>query len=281
VDTISEKDSSIYRFFCNHLVSLGIFYETVSANGEPTNDLKFYCYSGTILSIKGQWNFLTAGHVLEEIESNKKQGRIIIKEAKLIDYFGNIVVNWEPIPFDYENSPKFFVFDEMKGLDFGLILLSQYYRNLLEFNGIIAVEEKNWKSQPDEFFEKYWMIGLPKEKIRTEKLKTDSTKCKTTAYTNPAIISLTKISKESDFAEEKSNPFFYGKLPIDGYSIEDISGMSGGPIIGFNKDTTRYWIVAIQSSWNRGTREIFACKLFFIASLLESWLEKMEPKTSQ
>lgn len=49
--------------------------------------------------------------------------------------------------------------------------------------------------------------------------------------------------------------------------------MSGGPIFGFNLDgeVARYWIVAMQSSWNRAQNIVYGCPLPLLATLMTRW----------
>lgn len=54
------------------------------------------------------------------------------------DRFAPDAKSTQPIPFDYSNTAKLPVVDREAGLDFGLILLSRYYRNLLEADGVCA-----------------------------------------------------------------------------------------------------------------------------------------------
>jgi len=69
-------------------------------------------------------------------------------------------------------------------------------------------------------------------------------------------------------------PRFIGQLD-QALDISSISGMSGGPIFGFMVGAqTRYWIVALQSSWLPKRRIVFGCPLPTIASLLTAWAQR-------
>jgi hypothetical protein len=46
--------------------------------------------------------------------------------------------------------------------------------------------------------------------------------------------------------------------------LDDIDGMSGGPILAFKPDAEgrqRYWVVAVPSGWHRPTWTIAACAI--------------------
>jgi hypothetical protein len=52
--------------------------------------------------------------------------------------------------------------------------------------------------------------------------------------------------------------------------------MSGGPIFGlkFEGEQTKYWIVAIQSSWLSDERIVFGCPLPIFASMMVEWAKQ-------
>jgi hypothetical protein len=52
--------------------------------------------------------------------------------------------------------------------------------------------------------------------------------------------------------------------------------MSGGPIFGFKKteEGLKYWIVAIQSWWDKKRRITFGCRVPTFARLLANEFEK-------
>ena len=63
---------------------------------------------------------------------------------------------------------------------------------------------------------------------------------------------------------------FFARVPVlaspnqDQGTIEDIDGMSGGPVFAVqftDAETLRYWVVAIQSKWLPDSRIIAACPI--------------------
>jgi hypothetical protein len=66
-------------------------------------------------------------------------------------------------------------------------------------------------------------------------------------------------------------PRFVGKLSDD-LPLDTIKGMSGGPIFGFDQECSRYWIVAIQSSWLPERKITFGCPIRVFATIVEKML---------
>ena len=271
-----------FRYFCRHLVSLSGWYYSNDPNDAEIKGVNFFAYSGFIFSINNNWFWGTAGHILEGLEFDLKNNSIKVKECFLVDCFGNEAISYDPIPFDYENSQKFFVNDIKAGLDIGFIPLSIYYQNLLKANGVIPIQEKNWIYQNQvEFSDHYIIIGLPKKLIKIEN-HTSLLNKELRAFLLPAMLPITRLDKFPNDLLETEYPRFVGKLKDD-LSVNYIKGMSGGPIIGFNKEKTRYWIVAIQSSKLDGSdldrnKIVFACPLPIFASLVENIIHHFNEK---
>jgi len=55
--------------------------------------------------------------------------------------------------------------------------------------------------------------------------------------------------------------------------VDDISGMSGGPILGFSEKLGGYFIVAIQSTWLPKEKICFGCPLPILASIFENIID--------
>ncbi len=275
---MSDFDSlqELVRFFCRHLVSLSGWYQIMNSDGVPSGEDKFFSYSGFIISIQGVWNFVTAGHILEDLEQKISSKNIKVREVMLVDKFGPNAVSQYSIPFDYTHAPKLFMNDEEEGLDFGLVILRPNYCDLLKANSIVPVLEENWKSIPDEFANNYVMLGLPQQFIQTMAIRDNGSK-RMAASVAPAAVGIKRLYQIPEGVSATKFPRFIGKLADSGYVLEDIDGMSGGPIIGFSQDWHRYWIIAIQSSWLRQRRINFGCLVSVFANLVDEWLKTSKP----
>jgi hypothetical protein len=274
----TESSVSFSRYFCRHLVSLSGWYFPVEGEGNKVEQIQSFCYSGFILSIKGMWCLVTAGHIIQDLEEHIQQKKINIVRYTLTDYFGPEVVSREPIPFDYEKAPKGYIFDGEKGLDFGIIGLSLYYQQLMRANGIVPVAEENWKKQGNVEFGHHIMLGLP-EKLIEKKIIMKKDKIQLLNTMRPVVLNITKLEKQPATVENTEYPRFVGKIDDD--VIDDITGMSGGPIIGFGTDNKRYWIVAVQSSWLKDQKIIFGCPVPIFAGIVEKIFEDISDNINE
>ena len=263
----NDLSTDVYKFFCRHLVGLSVAYRWKI--GEERNLLpRFSISSGTLISIHEVICFLTAGHVLKELEELRASDQIEIVGSTLVDTSGLNCVSNIPIPFDLRNVQMFYRDNDELGLDFGVIILDPYYVRLLAKNGRVAVSEKNWINQEGIEFEEYAMLGYPQE-FTSERLSTNG-ECNVA----PTMIPVRRLAAAPKERRPTRYPQFVAQLS-PALKLNSVKGMSGGPILGFcTKKDTQYWIVALQSSWDPVKRIIYGCPLPIIGEWLTRWAKE-------
>lgn len=261
-------ESDVLRFYCRHLVALCVSYE-LTMEHEAVKEPRFAAYSGTLIEIGGAIHWLTAGHVITEIEEALRDDRVEIVSAVLADTFGSCACE-HPIPFDLESAHFFHIDDDAQGLDFGVMALPPYYVRLLAANGVVALQEANWIHQERVKFDGYAMLGLPEE-FTAKRLSASGN-----ATVLPTMFRVRRLDSLPDGKPPTRYPQFVGQLDRD-LGIASVKGMSGGPIFGFSLESPiRYWVVALQSSWNPTKRIVYGCSLPVLASLMTSWMTEDE-----
>jgi hypothetical protein len=143
--------------------------------------------------------------------------------------------------------------------------LSTYYLRLLDANGVVAIEEVNWKHQHTIPFSRYALLGLPEE--YTQAIPSGAGG----GLVSPTMISLDRLDAPSD----SEYPRFAGKLS-ERAVVKSVAGMSGGPIFGYadGPDRMRYWLVALQSSWEPDSRTIYGCPMPVLASIITAHVDE-------
>jgi hypothetical protein len=261
----------LFGMFGRHFVSLLVCYRPKT--GPDAGKEKCRNYSGFILTIRGIWHLVTAGHILEGLEKAMDSGQVEVTRSYLLDSYGAERVTDLPNPFDFEGAPKTYLYDDDAGLDFGLILLRPYYQRLLQANKIMPFSEIDWVKQPAKF-EALFMLGLPFE-LNPGDVRPDG------ITIEPAIIRLEQLDGPPGGlpeAKETLYPRFWGRIPgMTGLS--DIEGMSGGPIYGlaYDKDRNlRYWAVAIQSGWFKTAGVVAANPVSVMGTIMERYLARLD-----
>lgn len=83
-----------------------------------------------------------------------------------------------------------------------------------------------------------------------------------------------KPTEEPALAGRKAKNQFYARLTDMG-SVNDIGGMSGGPVFALKKveGEWRYKVIGVQSSWYPSARTIAACPFSSLGVALEDLVE--------
>lgn len=253
-DFANPLASAAFKFFCRHLVTLDGHWQPLD-NNKPNGPMKPFSYPGVVLSVHAKWFFVTAGHTLRKIDEYMALPEARILEWCLRDHFGPEPTNKHPIPINYNDSPHFAVHDAAEGLDFGVLVLNPNQQALLAANNIAPISEENWAHQHEIERDRHIMLGLPDKYVEF-------------TCVSPTMLGVTQLHDLPDGVPPTNYPRFVGKL--DDRVDFDIEGMSGGPIYGFKKGCdNRYWIVAIQSSWLRHRKLVFACPIPILAQIVQ------------
>jgi hypothetical protein len=265
IETEENRRTEMLEFFCRHLVGLSVTYRHKNAE-DAAKPPRFSIGSGTLISIHGSICFLTAGHVLEELDKLRNHDQVEIESAALVDTLGWKRVSDVPIPFDLKNAPLFYIYNKEDGLDFGVITLEPHHVGLLAKNGVIALTEERWAQQHTVQFDGFAMLGFPEE-FTSQRVSASGD-----GMLSPVIFGIRRLGSAPEDRAPTRYPQFVGQLDPE-LPLKSVAGMSGGPIFGFRyKDQElRYWVVALQSTWDRQRRITYGCDLPLLASLMTEW----------
>jgi hypothetical protein len=264
-ETDENRRTKLLGFFCRHLVGLGVTYR--HKNEEDAAKLpRFSVSSGTLISIHGTICFLTAGHVLEELDKLRNHDQVEMESAVLIDTLGWKSVSNVPIPFDLKSARLFYIDNKYDGLDFGVIALEPHHVGLLAKNGVIALTDERWNQQHTVRFDGFAMLGFPEE------LTSQRVSASGDGMLSPVMFGIKRLDAAPEDRAPTNYPQFIGQIDSE-LPLKSVEGMSGGPIFGFRQEgqELRYWVVALQSSWDRQRRITYGCDLPLLASLMTEW----------
>lgn len=268
-----KHKADLLEFFCRHLVGLCVTYRHKNSE-DADQPARFVACSGTLIMIGNAVFYLTAGHVLKELDKLRSHDQVEIATASLADTLGWKRISDIPIPFDLKNAQLFYVDERKEGLDFGVIMLEHHYVRLLAKNGVVALTEIDWINQHTVSYDGYAMLGFPAE-LTSERVSVSGE-----GSVAPVMFRVKKLQSAPAGRPPTRHPEFIGQLDPR-LSLSSMEGMSGGPIFGFKlKPETRYWIVALQSSWNRQKRIVYGCDLPTLASMMTKWAEEQPPAAS-
>jgi hypothetical protein len=253
-----RKGAELLRFLCRHLVGLGFFYRRHGAGGDGGRT-QFKMYSGTLITFGDTVFYLTAGHILQDVEQVLKSGQYDYEGAILVDTFGQNPTDKHPIPFDLRGAELLHIDNE--DVDFGLIPLATNHVRLLAANGVLALSEVNWIHQHGIQFGGHLMLGFPEE------FTSSGLSSAVDVTVSPTLLTVREAPIDAD-DRLTAHPRFKGTVAL-GPELQSVNGMSGGPIFGFQfEPQMRYWVVALQSRWVRPTRTVYGCPLPVLGAMV-------------
>jgi hypothetical protein len=258
-----STDDDLVGVFARHLVPVLFTFEREGRSEKLV-------MTAFVLSIAEHWLLVTAGHCIGEVERYIESG-CVISECYLVDSLGLDVRYADPIPFAYARSHPTRL-SEDKSFDYGVMILTPYYRQLLEKNKIHPLNEKVWKCQPPSV-DFYLLLGVPRELVKVESSRVEIV---------PTLHRVQPLDERPQGFPETDMPLFYGHIGL-GQGMTSIMGMSGGPVFGFSKDSQgqlRYWLIALQSRWLPDSHYIAACPTKVLGEVLEAVLHDYESNAS-
>lgn len=269
MDELDREEGQGIRYFGNYLVLL--------AGLSPPNHVRgarSWFRAGFLMVIRRNWYWVTAGHIIREVEDALSQKQIEERDFWLVDGFGDGAFSGHSIPFDYAGAYKYYRFEEQQGLDFGLVEITPYYRSLLKANGIRTVYKKDWKNQHRLQFDIHFMFGVPEDAIQNA-ICSRSNGYVVRGKPIPTAVYIEQVDKVKS-EHLRAHPRFVGQIPKrHRASVKDLVGMSGGPIFGYtDEDPDRCYIVAVQSSWYPKQGVTFGCPVPVFAKLAEEQLKQ-------
>jgi len=265
---------NVIRFFARHFVSLACVHEPPA---EATKaDIGTFDISGFIMSVRACWFWVTAGHVIDEVDKLLAKGRRIT-QCGLLDSWGEGAQYQNTLPVEYEELRKGRIGAE-HDFDCAIYPLSLLYRQALERNNVQALNEDSWSAAPGpESVDCYYLLGIPCLLTSVRKNEPGGgprvqvwPEC-TFHYVEPLV------EHPAHFSGEPA-PRIYGRIHVEKPQLlPHIKGMSGGPLFAMKRDPegrVRYWLAGIQSSWHKPTRTIAACPVKPLADALARVIEQ-------
>jgi hypothetical protein len=271
--SIDREAIDIHRRYAGrHIV--GVIWEDAEPGESKPSD--GFAFSGFILAAYGQWFLITAGHIIEDIQSRQQQGREL-RHAKIMDVWAEGNVDRNPVPFpdiwDRNRTPRGHVNSEQIGYDYAWFFLRPYYRELLKKNGIIPLDRLAWRDLPSQL-DGYYAYGFPQD-------------CVQKTIDGAANYSGVRLRPRMIPYEPEPNPPAQFQLPLqrlffrppkysDGRIVR-LDGVSGGPVFGYkvNADHTRMWLVGVQSSQTDVSGLAIVCPAEPFGVAMETALDKV------
>jgi len=263
---------SLIQWFKGHVLPL-LLAGVVNQNSQ-------YCvYTGVLLNHAGRSVWLTAGHVVDELQLFLHSP--LFKTTQLTWLDGYDVEKAEVVPLHRRDIP-------MKswrevGLDVGAVLPSMLDAlNIQKNDKVRPIDAVIWKNLASASPEGYFAIGYPRPWSHHTETPRPDKKVLHSIRADIACIPLEPAPPPSDLRHrpEWTDPSaFYGRilpyLDEPTFEVDDIRGMSGGPILSVERDPSGrivYRLVGVIQSWSPSLSTIRAEPVDRVAKVIEEWL---------
>lgn len=261
---MASQRKSIANFFCRHLVGLSVLVRERSGGKREQGEV-LSCF---VMEVGDRWFLITAGHCVDHLRAVCASAKFQKVEFCLYDGWTSLNPR-TLIPFNFAELRSYSIDLDDLGIDIGVIEIDPLLRRTLEKGGIVALGPSLWRSVPEKL-QAHVLVGQPSELLRPR-------------HVGGRLMDLTVdpvalFVKECEAPESmvKLVPRFYAKVPdeirmTNGEVLDDIAGMSGGPIFGFQERPDGqlvYYLVAVQGSWSTKHRVIAAAPAWLVGEAL-------------
>lgn len=245
--------------------TLGKHFVTLSCQQRlpGSNQPSTLVFSGFVVEILGEWFYITAGHIIQNIRDAIAAGATFDTWRLGDQTAAGNQFNGAAVPYDFDDD-KWLAFDDRQtGLDYAILHLPGLYRRQLEVGGVQAIGKKAWSDHATKS-DRWVLIGVPSESVTYDG--------KTIVTASVLLVPLVPADAPS-VAGEKSKNQFYARLaePSDPY-FRHPDGLSGAPLFSLNYSDGRwlYHVIGVQSSWYSESRVMAACPFITFANEIEA-----------
>lgn len=234
-------------------------------------------YSGFFMGHRDYFFWVTAGHVIHEIQALLANPKFRVKEARLRDgrplsdkFASSVPVSIEAdqmLGIDAETEEEAF------GLDFGILRLSPLvFAGLLSNPGTLFLPAEDSLGGGMEQAAGLYVIGAPGERVR----RASSIDVQFEIHCLPVRLLSNAPAELRQFPRS-----LYGKLVDlgpDNDPMNSIVGMSGGPVFAVEYRTEEefgFRLVGIQSSWHRPTRQIRVSSIVDVIRFIDRGIDAL------
>jgi len=255
---MSSFNAHFFNTVGHHFVSLSCVQRQPGKAGE-----KVHVISGFLVEACGVWFYVTAGHILRDIRTSLDVGDEF-DVWRLDDQTAGNRFKGAAIPYAFDIEKWLVIDDEDVGLDYAVLPLDTIYCLQLKAGGAIPIDKVAWGNHVSEH-DQWAVVGIPSETVAYDQEN---------IITGRIAVMPLKPTEEPALAGRKAKNQFYARLTDMG-SVNDIGGMSGGPVFALKKveGEWRYKVIGVQSSWYPSARTIAACPFSSLGVALEDLVE--------
>ena len=258
------------------VASLGRHFVTLScqqyvAGVEHPRTLVF---SGFIIEILGEWFYITAGHILEDVRTARRAGARF-DAWRFGDQLAGNTFNGAAVPYDFDDE-KWLAFDDRDaGIDYAAGHVEHFYRRQLEAGGVAAIDKSAWSDHVTA--SDHWaLVGVPSESVAYDG--------KTIITARVVLVPLVAAIEPAAAGVRAENQFYAKPAEDSGPYFKNPDGFSGAPVFAlrYSGEQWLYNVIGVQSAWYEFSGTLAVCPFTSFARAIEEALtdaKKSLPQT--
>gem|GEM_PF-3706208 len=253
---MNPLDQEYLDWFNRSFVSLCWVDCESDTDGTATLNPRMFCTSGFVIDRSGEWFWITAGHLLNDLQNELRAMNRRIVQSYLLAGWDSAAGAVARIPFDINACFKYYEDDEHEGTDLGVVFLPEEHRQNLVNSGVAAITNLDC---PEQEYDRYVVHGLPSREQRDSIEQTeDGIECSTSIM--PVAFQVFPLPGCSGGFSETTRDRFYASVPAE-VQLDTLDGVSGGPIYGLRQVEGRVdcHLIAVQNRERKTSRTIAAC----------------------
>ena len=263
------NDEQFLRRLARHCVA--VVWEDRAA--DETRQSSGIAFSAFIMSVRGFWFLVSAGHIVEAFRERQAQNGRKFVRGHIVDSWSEGAVTKGGIAFpDLVTCPQWHVDDDALGYDYCWFYLRPYYQQALSANGIVPLSEATW-AEPPEQFDGFNCFGFPDENVHEDH---DAAGKYCGMRVKPRLVPYTPVLDPPTELHTERPRVFFRPPRLETGDIVSVNGLSGGPIFGYTRrgDGMRLWLVAVQSAQANQSRLAIGCPARPFARSINSAIEQ-------
>jgi hypothetical protein len=267
----------LLKAFRNHV--LGLFIQGQSSKGQFA-----YIRSGFLVSYKNQLLWLSAGHVIDDLDYVLRSPDVQLGIVYWMDTYIDQAGPHDPVPFHYKHDPPRMRSWFSVGYDVGVMALKLLDEKAVLANpNILPFEHLHGISRHEHIAPTgNYVVGYPEGLVEHTRQQGADQVIHHKFAPNLACFPLLPIepkdSNEGDGFWRHPEDLYADLLPFPDRPravIDSIVGMSGGPVIAFREGTdggASVSVLGIQGGWLKSVRAIRSVRTAKVLELIDSWL---------
>lgn len=262
---MNPEDQKILNAFNRHFVSLCWVDCEIDSNGDAIKNPRIFCTSGFVIEYQGEWLWITAGHLLNQLDNQLANDNRRMVQSQLIARWNSDEGTVSRIPFDYGSCLKYYVDDDDEGTDLGIVYIPEELKQAL---GDASVEPLRNLDLPEQEYDQYLVHGLPKQEQRDNIQELDEgIDC--AASVMPVAFRVFPLESGTGGFRKTKRRRLYASVPAE-VSLETLNGVSGGPIYALKQEADRVdrYLAAVQNMERKISNTIAACPSVLFHELL-------------